>query len=257
MKDQPTSNYSTLWGYKPFLFTFIAMLIILVITISIVFINSWSQLTFVPDYKGINFLFTTIMKGPGIILLIGSGILTFIATTFRSKQAKDQLDALIIQNNFSNYYKHKEEFEKYIKENFSSQFLKVDIYILHDHIFPNMRSKGLDPNWDIVNNLKSILKQLKNKIAIFDLHDNQGLKHVYDDYLDIQLSTKGLSIKFFPRIPGRGTSDQDKTKQAMIEACELFILIYKFEPIYQNFLHELFNIRDNVLLYNQGRANNL
>lgn len=80
--------------------------------ISWVMIIHYSNIDFEFSYVGFNG-FIDIFQVPLGILAIIIPIVALLAANHRSEQTKEQLRLTQEQNNFSNYYKHIEEFEKY------------------------------------------------------------------------------------------------------------------------------------------------
>ncbi|WP_311064063.1 hypothetical protein [Halomonas sp. DWK9] len=73
-----------------------------------------SELKYVPGYEGVNG-FLVIFKLPlGILALLFPAI-ALVAASHRSEQTKRQIVISESQNNFANYYKHLEEFEKLVE----------------------------------------------------------------------------------------------------------------------------------------------
>ena len=105
----------------------------------IIWLNS--DLTADPSYEGFN-SFLTIYRVPigFLALLIPLGAI--YAANHRSEQTRTQIIAAESQNNFSNYFKHLEEFEKHIsivevREEFETKYLNSKK--LHARLFPYAR----------------------------------------------------------------------------------------------------------------------
>ena len=89
------------------------------ILIFIIFINSDLKADF--SYKGFNFALFTIFKVPLAVLATGVTILGFIAAIHRSSQTTLQIKKASEQNIFSNFYKHRQEYEDHFK-NINDEF---------------------------------------------------------------------------------------------------------------------------------------
>lgn len=112
------------------------------IVASILCIISASDLQFDRSYKGFN-QFIEYFKFPIGLLAFLIPLGAIYATNHRSEQFKKQMEVAKNQNNFSNYYKHIEEFEKYISDHIN-EVNKVEvtqIRALHNEIF-NKASEG-------------------------------------------------------------------------------------------------------------------
>lgn len=96
------------------LFPLLALIIVLVI-----YLNSNLK----PDlsYEGFNFALFTIFRVPFALMATGVTILGFIAAIHRSSQMTLQIKKASEQNTFSNFYKHRQEYEEHftnIKDEF-------------------------------------------------------------------------------------------------------------------------------------------
>ncbi len=78
-------------------------------------IFNYSNLNGDPTYDGFN-NFLLVFRVPLSILALIIPIVALFAASHRSEQTKAQIKLANDQNNFSNYYKHLEEFEKYCSE---------------------------------------------------------------------------------------------------------------------------------------------
>jgi|GEM_PF-4344467 len=104
--------------------------------------------------------FASLLKVPFAGLAVLGSILALYATNHRSEQAKENMRLSTVQNNFSNYYKHIEEFEKYvekIKNNNISLFrgLVVDSRSLYSVLFPESHSGNMSMSYlslEVLNN---------------------------------------------------------------------------------------------------------
>lgn len=92
--------------------TIIIVAFIVIVSIVIFFISkpSWD-----PSYKGFNHFFT-VFKFPLYGVGFLASILALYATNHRSEQSKENMRLTREQNIFSNYYKHLEEFGKYVEK---------------------------------------------------------------------------------------------------------------------------------------------
>lgn len=99
-----------------------------------------SDLIFDFSYHGFNQA-VTIFRVPIAILAIIIPAVALLASNHRSEQAKAQIISSNSQNIFSNYYKHREEFEKHVDKNKTELRRKVgDSLKLYSYIFPNAKN---------------------------------------------------------------------------------------------------------------------
>lgn len=103
-----------------------------------IFFNS--DLIFDFSYHGFNRA-VTIFRVPIAILAIIIPVVALLASNHRSEQAKAQIISSNSQNIFSNYYKHREEFEKHVDKNKIELRRKVgDSLKLYSCIFPHAKN---------------------------------------------------------------------------------------------------------------------
>ncbi|WP_330961181.1 hypothetical protein [Photobacterium sp. 53610] len=111
------------------------------------------------SYLGFN-NFIVVFKVPLGVLALIIPLVALLAANHRSEQTKEQIRLNGIQNNFSNYYKHREEFEKWL-EQFNFRNMK-GARIIHDQIFPNSKSG----DYTISDQLIFDIESLKNSIEV-------------------------------------------------------------------------------------------
>lgn len=157
-KENENKKLWSLWYFHLVLWGTIATSLILS---SVILYNSSSELISDWNYQGFNFFFTNVLRVPGIVLAVGSAIITLIATIHRSSQtqaqierAEHQIQETIKQNNFINYYKHRKEFidtvktniEVYKKIGHEKLVLSYISDFIYDLLYPNFRECGLEKN---------------------------------------------------------------------------------------------------------------
>ena len=107
---------------------------LLAISISSVFvivINSELESDY--SYSGFNY-FISVFKFPLAITALIIPIVALLAANHRSEQTKEQIRVTNSQNVFSNYYKHIEEFTKYLEARVEKN---VDLRFAHNNLYPN------------------------------------------------------------------------------------------------------------------------
>ncbi len=85
-----------------------------IVTILVICLNS--DLSFDLSYKGFNFALFTVFKVPLAFLAAGVTMLGFVAAIHRSSQTTLQIKKATEQNTFSNFYKHRQEYEDHFKQ---------------------------------------------------------------------------------------------------------------------------------------------
>ncbi|MCR9935266.1 hypothetical protein NB618_02295 [Vibrio antiquarius] len=110
-----------------------------------------STLNWKLDVEGLKFFFLDAMKVPGSILAFYLAVLGLIGANHRSEQTKNQIEEARVQNDFANYYKHKEEFLKYVDGISQSQYLHASRMVrMHSWLFPESRRRDFKVNPDCV-----------------------------------------------------------------------------------------------------------
>lgn len=155
----------------------------LALAFSVPIVLACFSLPFVSSGDGINF-FALQFKVPLGILALGLALIGLCGANHRSEQTKRQIQRTAdqiartdqqisltrSQNNFSNYFKHIEEFEKYCESHLSEPKNKKAREI-HARIFPNARNGDFKVSPDIlveligqVSDLHSILVSIIEKL---------------------------------------------------------------------------------------------
>lgn len=114
--------------------------------------------------------FLDIMKFPIGVMALAIPLAALVLSNYRSIQTAAQIGAQTSQNNFINYYKHLEEFEKY----FENAIRKSDLHgkfsqrKVHDMVFEGARNGDYAPSIRFLRNIKleisSIVWQLENEL---------------------------------------------------------------------------------------------
>jgi hypothetical protein len=117
----------------PFLITNgIIILAFIVLTIGILFFDQY-KLSMTPHGYA---TFIEIFKLPLAVLAIIVPFNAFYISYIRSEQSRIQIQLLSSANNFSNYYKHFEEFEKHLKRNLGD-LENYNVNFLYKAFYPN------------------------------------------------------------------------------------------------------------------------
>lgn len=124
-----------------------------------------SELTVDFSFNGFN-QFISIFRFPlGIAALI-IPMVALLAANHRSEQTKEQIRVTNAQNVFSNYYKHIEEFIKYLSDGVGKSF---DLRFVHSNVYPDA-SLG---DYSISSNLRELTEAL-DKLPCDILKNYQG-----------------------------------------------------------------------------------
>lgn len=135
-----------------------ATIIFIIAVVLSIYIISTSNLVYKEGYEGINNLFT-IFKAPLAFIALLVPIGAIYAVQHRSEQTKIQINLAMNQNDFANYYKHIEEFEKYIKAYNLGVF--GDTRKIHYLLFPKARKGDFELDATVINSLfKESLKNI-------------------------------------------------------------------------------------------------
>lgn len=155
-----------------------------VISVCIIIFYSYSKLEKDLSFSGFNFALT-VFKVPLSILALIIPTVALFAANHRSEQTKEQMRLANVQNNFANYYKHREEFENFCEKDIENS--KNRIYLplkFHTLVFP----KATEGDYSISENF---------------------IKEVNDDLIKILKISKILDVKDF-RESDNITKDSNK-----------------------------------------------
>lgn len=165
--------YKVFDPHKSFLCLPIVWLTIVILA-SLSIILGWvitchSEINLDLSYEGMNNFIAVFRLPLGISALI-IPIVALLAANHRSEQTKEQIKVANAQNTFSNYYKHIEEFDKYISPQVSKNKLSggvdIDIRYAHSMFFP----KAKDGDYSLSENVTSTITKLVNiPIKLFTL----------------------------------------------------------------------------------------
>jgi hypothetical protein len=143
-------------------------------------LNSNLELSF--DYRGFNSL-VEIFKVPLAILAIIVTFAAFLATIHRSVQIREQIITTNKQNTFSNYYKHIEEFEKYINASVVDRRMHFqNLRMTHKYLFPKSIYGDYSVNDEFLN---LIDKEYSRCVSLLERFDQAEEKSVFDIFYDI------------------------------------------------------------------------
>jgi len=127
--------------------------------------------------------FISIFRFPLGILTLIIPIVALLAANHRSEQTKEQIRVTAVQNDFANYYKHLEEFVKYVDKQECTDNTSGARYI-HKMLYPNAQlgsydfCKDLHKTWTLANNIP------KELLAVYPSDYKDCIN---DDDLDIYI----------------------------------------------------------------------
>ncbi len=222
--------------------------------------TGWAQ-----NYQGINSALTLFKVPLGILsLLIPIGAI--YAVNHRSEQARKQISITQEQNLFSNYYKHLEEFEKYVKNNLERSdkteaeknvSKSINIRHLHEIFYPKLRSDGdISLNQDVIDQAEYYMRRVLSR-AVNPSHYNGNHDYEIATILalgDLDCILKEKNIDFGDFIVDQTCDKQevlDKYQEHQIAAgadpdeisdtCSLYIAIDAFNRVmYVQYCFDIF-----------------
>lgn len=162
-KEQPDERFFSLPLVKFVLLIFGSLFIVTVtfgIKTAVALQFDWSS-------TGINNVVFNLFKSPIAIIGFSLPILGLIGLNHRSEQTKQQIQLSESQNNFSNYYKHIEEFEKYLSDsiNASSWFKDTTHHRqLHCKLFPKSNEGNFDLCQEFIEKMEHNCEQLESEV---------------------------------------------------------------------------------------------
>jgi uncharacterized integral membrane protein len=144
-----------------------------------------SNLEVALDYRGFN-SFVEIFKVPIALLAITATLAALLATIHRSAQTREQIITANKQNIFSNYYKHIEEFEKYIHASIVDSHIHFqNLRMTHKYLFPKSLYGDYSVNDEFLN---LIDKECSKSVSQLQRFDQAGEKPIFDIFHDIYSS---------------------------------------------------------------------
>ncbi|ELI5380675.1 hypothetical protein RRJ87_002832 [Vibrio parahaemolyticus] len=154
-----------------FRWTLSALLTISMVLFAVIAHNS--ELTWRLDYEGFNF-FVKAFSVPIAVLTSIIPLIGFIALNHRSVQTREQIQLARSQNLFTNYYKHIEEFEKYVSHLYVP-LNTINARRAHFSLFPDAKDGNYTPidieNFDFTASIGKIA------FAAINYIENEGKRN--------------------------------------------------------------------------------
>ncbi|MBD0787215.1 hypothetical protein HUO09_12745 [Vibrio sp. Y2-5] len=151
--------------------------IVIIISLSVgssIWIVIHSDLVYLPSYKGINNLLVIFKVPLGVLALIIPAV-AIIASNHRSVQSAKQIELVNSQNNFTNYFKHREEFSIYLSKN-------EDVFNepnhLHNTLYPDAIKGDLIVNKEIIESLIEYIIEFTNILSKLEIVDENFCNHL-------------------------------------------------------------------------------
>jgi hypothetical protein len=216
-KVDPLKSFTELPGFR--LTILISILVSGVFTLLIIF-NS--DIVWKLDYVGFN-SFVEIFKVPLSILAIAITVIAILATMHRSAQTKEQILSANKQNAFSNYYKHIEEFEKYMNTAIKSKTLIFEnLRLAHKCLFPNAFQGNYNVDNSYLEFIEKEFEQIKNLLNNFN-HDREETVHnlLFKIYNGIDQCFSYLYI----RIKRSGSQQMEDERRIVVPSDNIKIII--------------------------------
>ena len=114
------------------------------------------------SYIGYNGIFD-VFKLPLQLIAVLAACIALLAAFHRSEQTKEQISLAYSQNNFVNYYKHLEEFEKYISTVLPDE--KDNYRKIHTKFFPEVREGKYETETEHYSLLMQLLIDCTNELT--------------------------------------------------------------------------------------------
>ncbi|WP_372372708.1 hypothetical protein ACDI10_12495 [Vreelandella venusta] len=119
-----------------------------------------------PEYSYVGFNHAVVVfRVPLAIFALIIPIVALLAANHRSEQTKEQIRVSNEQNRFSNYYKHVEEFEKYLNKIWGEKLYTSSPRKLHKVLFPNARHGDFSISTAVWEHYKSMVSKFFEKTA--------------------------------------------------------------------------------------------
>jgi len=193
--------------------------------------------------------FLKIFRFPIGVMALLIPLMAIYATNHRSIQQKKQIEVAVDQNNFSNYYKHLEEFCKYYSEfwmDFQMLVMRPAITPKDYHrlFYKNARTGNYQVDLDFYEKQREILLSIIQDLKAIDhlddpvarCHSFAGARMNIQNFCNsMYLRYYGQPVKKTERLPSSSSSAQPAlsimyTIAALQEGIHFFMYLAKFSP---------------------------
>jgi hypothetical protein len=211
----------------------------------IIIVNS--NLNYDFSYVGFN-KFVLFFQVPLGVFALLIPLLAVCAANHRSEQSKEGMKLANIQNNFSNFYKHLEEFQKYIdlKNDYKNEFPEIiDIDVkgrkLHTKLFPNPKRDGIQLSIEFQKKFYSSVFEIAERICIREPFAQSSIYKIIETLHDLFLLLSdqlGHSVKIIWTEPSFEIEVKIKRKSIRIPHSRLRNFVSKHLFIHK-YIYEL------------------
>ncbi|HIF5583917.1 TPA: hypothetical protein ACX3CS_004868 [Vibrio parahaemolyticus] len=239
--EQPEERFFSLKLTKLVLWSFGVMF---VVTFTISLFDAVT-LEFKPSSEGVNYLVFELFKAPVAVAGFALPILGLIGLNHRSEQTKKQIEEASVQNDFANYYKHKEEFLKYVDSiDESKYFVASKMTRMHGWLFPASRCRNFKVNPDSVHRLDSHISLFAGYLLVLvDESAHKGACDRMNNLNDMIQADFGLKFSYINTIKSsfideqpwyNGTSSFHSFLAQFVKMFECIDILFQFDPDYKS-----------------------
>lgn len=224
---------------------FAAIFILSIFSATVIILNKNTTLTFNLSYEGFNNLLTLLKFPIGVLALLIPTVAVLVAN-HRSEQTKAQMkltnhqisltekQLLNVQNNnnFSNYFKHAEEFEKYISNFKNDNPVTVNFLNprkLHGKIFPNSKGGDYSACQKFETEIVAKLTALLNTAEGLSSHrhyipTSKSLKIAYEEISDLLKMSEEATLANVRKLDQENPNEQPNTYKELLSP-SIFICV--------------------------------
>ncbi len=236
-----------------------------VVSAATIYLNSDVQVDL--SYHGFNKMIEIYRFPLGVLALL-IPVIAVLGVNHRSEQTKAQIEITSAQNNFSNHFKHLEEFVKYYDSHLDGMVTDLSPRELHFRLFPGSRSGNYTINEGVVENIKTCFFCIKKatmplvneKIAVSDINEVANNISAYLDDVEMVVGAR-LPHPFIMDSEGKekvifekylnGYEDRSRTKWNIVVSIARARLINSVLSFSEESLSEdmadFCNINDNLI----------
>ncbi|EHK1074245.1 TPA: hypothetical protein NKV10_002231 [Vibrio parahaemolyticus] len=154
------------------------------------------------DSAGVNYLVFELFKAPVAVAGFALPLLGLIGLNHRSEQTKKQIEEASVQNDFANFYKHREEFLKGAKSSDLCKGLsESDFLDLYSKLFINSRKRDFSIAQCCLNELDDYVVKFATSIpGLFDEKQHENIRGDLKDQIDDIKKNFFIRASFNPNI---------------------------------------------------------
>lgn len=167
------------------------------------------------SYHGFNKLIE-IYKFPLGVLALLIPVIAVLGVNHRSEQTRVQIEITSSQNNFSNHFKHLEEFIKYYDAHLDGMVTDLSPRELHLRLFPGSRSGNYTINEGVGENIRTCFYCIK-KAAMPLVNDKITVSDINEVANNISSYLNDVEMVLGARLPYPFIMDLEKKEKAIFE----------------------------------------